>query len=39
MPPPSSGGIAVARNSGILEHFDMAQYRLPTSTSTADGPR
>ncbi|ENU30748.1 gamma-glutamyltransferase [Acinetobacter sp. CIP-A165] len=26
MPPPSSGGIAVAQTLGILESFDMAQY-------------
>jgi len=26
MPPPSSGGIAVAQALGILEHFDLAQY-------------
>ena len=26
MPPPSSGGIAVAQTLGILENFDLAQY-------------
>ena len=36
MPPPSSGGIAVAATLGILEHFDMAQYR-PTDIDLNGG--
>lgn len=27
MPPPSSGGLAVAQTLGILEHFDLAQHQ------------
>lgn len=36
MPPPSSGGIAVAQTLGILENFDMAQYR-PTEIDVNGG--
>lgn len=37
MPPPSSGGIAVAETLGVLSHFDMAAHR-PTDVD-ADGGR
>lgn len=36
MPPPSSGGIAVAQTLGILENFDMAQY-APTQSENEGG--
>ena len=36
MPPPSSGGIAVAAALGILENFDMAKYR-PTDIDLNGG--
>lgn len=36
MPPPSSGGIAVASALGILGHFEMAQYR-PTDVDRNGG--
>lgn len=36
MPPPSSGGIAVAAALGILEHFPMADYR-PTDIDRNGG--
>jgi len=36
MPPPSSGGIAVASTLGILEHFEMAKYR-PTDVDRNGG--
>lgn len=36
MPPPSSGGIAVAQTLGILESFDMAQY-APTQPENEGG--
>lgn len=37
MPPPSSGGIAVAETLGVLSHFDMTAHR-PTDVD-ADGGR
>ncbi|QER40241.1 gamma-glutamyltransferase [Acinetobacter suaedae] len=36
MPPPSSGGIAVAQTLGILENFDMAKY-LPQNPENEGG--
>ncbi|MEF7616555.1 gamma-glutamyltransferase [Aquincola sp. MAHUQ-54] len=36
MPPPSSGGITVASIMGILENFDMAQYK-PTAIDLEGG--
>jgi gamma-glutamyltranspeptidase / glutathione hydrolase len=36
MPPPSSGGIAVAETLGVLEHFPMAQHR-PTNIDRNGG--
>ncbi|MFX6048525.1 gamma-glutamyltransferase, partial [Acinetobacter baumannii] len=36
MPPPSSGGIAVAQTLGILENFDLASY-APTQPENEGG--
>lgn len=36
MPPPSSGGIAVAQTLGILENFDLSQYP-PTNIANEGG--
>ncbi len=36
MPPPSSGGIAIAQTLGILENFSLAQYR-PTAMDDNGG--
>ncbi|MBQ0132980.1 MAG: gamma-glutamyltransferase [Comamonas sp.] len=36
MPPPSSGGLAVAQSLGILEHFNLAQYK-PTAIDLEGG--
>ena len=35
MPPPSSGGIAVAQTLGILSHYDLSQY--PPTAINGDG--
>ncbi|HYD78682.1 MAG TPA: gamma-glutamyltransferase [Paucimonas sp.] len=37
MPPPSSGGIAVAQMLGILEHKDMARFAPKDGALNADG--
>lgn len=36
MPPPSSGGLAVAQTLGVLENFDLAPYK-PTALDTNGG--